>query len=475
VDRAAEGLARELGLDLRQVLFPRPERLAEAERALAETRIAQPALFTVEVALARLWMEWGIEPEALLGHSIGELSAACLAGVFSFEGALSLVAARGRLMQEMPPGAMLAVALAPVEAAALAQGSELALAVENGPESSVLAGTEAAVAELAARLVARRIPARRLATSHAFHSPLMEPAAARFEAEVRRVERRPPAIPFLSNVTGTWIEPGEATDPAYWGRQLREPVRFAAGIAELARAPGRLLLEVGPGRTLASQVRRTPGAPPAVASLADVREGVPEGGALLSACGRLWLAGLAFDGRRLFARERRRRVPLPTYPFERERYWVEPAAAERRGAVPADAASRRPLHARPDLQTAYVEPEEGLETAVAAIWREVLGVDRVGAADSFFELGGDSLVAVEVAARLKETLNRDVPAVAAYEGTTVRALARLLASAPEPAEEASGQVRELVASRGRRAQHLARQRGTMERVRQLAERERLRP
>jgi len=269
VDRAASVLRPLLGLDLRQALFPAAgdDRHAAAVR-LRQTALAQPALFVVEHALALLWMEWGVRPDALLGHSIGEFVAACLAGVFELEDALRLVAERGRLIQELAGGAMLAVPLAEaelrpwLEAAAAAGAPGLALAAVNTPALCVVAGGDDEIAGLAARLLERRIETRRLHTSHAFHSPAMEPAMERFAAAFDGVRLAPPAIPCLSNVTGTWLRPEEATDPAYWARQLREHVRFSSGLEALFASPERLLLEVGPGRTLAELARRHPGRSP---------------------------------------------------------------------------------------------------------------------------------------------------------------------------------------------------------------------
>ncbi|HSL84569.1 MAG TPA: type I polyketide synthase, partial [Thermoanaerobaculia bacterium] len=218
LDACADHLEPRLGLDLRRALFAEGE---EAAGALRRTELAQPALFAVEHALARLWMSWGVTPSAMLGHSVGEYVAACLAGVFSLEDALDLVAVRGRLMQAMPRGAMLAVDAPEKEAAGLL-GPELALAAVNGPGASVVAGPEGAVRALEERLSRNGVRARRLHTSHAFHSPLMAGAVEGLVAEVGRIGPRPPERPFLSNVTGTWITAAHATDTTYWGRQLRE-------------------------------------------------------------------------------------------------------------------------------------------------------------------------------------------------------------------------------------------------------------
>ncbi len=328
IDRSAELLLPHLGLDLRRLLWPPPEETEEtneAARRLQQTDLTQPALFAVELALAQLWMSWGVQPQALLGHSLGELTAACLAGVFSLADALALVAARGRLIAELPPGAMLSVPLAEAEITPLLT-PDLALAAVNEPARSVISGPEAAIADLEARLETQGVRSRRLHTSHAFHSPMMEPAVAPFTAAVRRCALTPPRIPFLSNITGTWITPEQATDPAYWGNQLRQPVRFAAAVSQLLTEPRRILLEVGPGRTLSTAAGRHPErqGQPVIASLGHPQDTAPEGKHLLTALGRLWLAGLDLDPALFYEGETRRRVPLPTYPFEQQKYWIEP-------------------------------------------------------------------------------------------------------------------------------------------------------
>jgi amino acid adenylation domain-containing protein len=327
LDACAEILAPHLeGLDLRRALFPEPGDSEGADARLQETGLAQPALFAVEYALARLWMEWGVLPDALLGHSLGEYVAACLAGVFSLEDALALVAARGRLMQARPRGAMLAVPLPEQETLALL-GDGLSLAAVNAPSSCVVSGPEEAIAALGARLAEQGLEGRRLQTSHAFHSAAMDPLLEPFQDLLRGLRLQAPRIPFVSNLTGTWIQASEATDPAYWARHLRQPVRFAEGLGELLREPGRILLEVGPGRTLSSLARRQAGpATVLLGSLPAPREGGDEHAGLagmIGSLGRLWLSGAEIDWQGFHAHERRRRLSLPLYPFERQRYWLE--------------------------------------------------------------------------------------------------------------------------------------------------------
>jgi acyl transferase domain-containing protein len=304
-------------------MYPPEGASDEASARLTRTSHAQPALFVIEYALARLWMSWGIEPAACLGHSIGEFVAACLADVMPLADALRLVALRGRLMEQMPPGVMLAVPLPEEEVSNLLQG-DLWLAAVNAPSSCVVSGTDATIDRLDRRLREDGVECQRLHTSHAFHSGLMDAAVAPFVAAVRQVALNPPRRPYISNVSGTWVTEEEATDPAYWGRQIREPVRFSNGISELLKNDDRVFLEVGPGQALTGLVRRHDAqlADKGFASLRRAQEAGSDVATVLAALGRLWTKGVKIDWSSFYQDERRRRVPLPTYPFERQRYWV---------------------------------------------------------------------------------------------------------------------------------------------------------
>lgn len=310
------------GPDLRRMLGRAPA--VKEPGALAETAVAHCALFAVEHALASLLEEWGLVPEALAGYSLGEYVAACRAGVFPLEDALALVAERARRIEELPGGAMLAVGLGRSEAESYL-GRDLWLAADNAPSFSVVAGLEDAVAELEGRLREDAVSYRRLAGRHAFHTPLMEPAAGALEEALRGVRLAPPKIPYLSNVTGRWISAEQATDPAYWARHLCQRVRFADGLAELWREPGRVLLEVGPGQSLSAFVRQD--CPPGGVVMASMRTDAEldaDDDFLLRTLGRLWLEGVEVDWQGFHRHERRRRLRLPTYPFERRRFWIDP-------------------------------------------------------------------------------------------------------------------------------------------------------
>ncbi|MFC4061552.1 SDR family NAD(P)-dependent oxidoreductase [Planomonospora corallina] len=332
VDECADLLTEHLGLDLRELMFGGAP---DAEETLRRTRYTQPALFTVEYALARLWQSWGVRPAEMIGHSIGEYVAATVAEVFTLADAVRLVAARGALMQSMPPGAMLAVQQdESALAGRLPEG--VSVATVNGPGTCVVAGPADAVEAFAETLKAEKVGCKALRTSHAFHSPMMEPILAEFTALVASVPRRAPRLPFWSNVTGRPITAEQATDPAYWAGHLRQPVRFGACVAGLyaahADAPP-LLVECGPGRQLAGLARMQlpKGAPAPLPSLPGPGERAGDAATVYDAAGALWAAGVplaaGFGGTG-------RKVPLPAYPFERRRYWVDPDPVDQT-AVPA--------------------------------------------------------------------------------------------------------------------------------------------
>ena len=335
VDECCETLRPEIGFDLRDVMWPDAARTEEATRRLNETAAAQPALFVIEYALARLWMAHGVKPAALIGHSVGEFVAACLAGVFTLEDALRLVAARGALMQALPGGAMLAV-LRPAAEVAAWLGPELAIAAVNAPDRTIVSGTREAIDALEACLEQREVPCRRLRTSHAFHSPLMEPVLEPFAMRVAGVERQPPRIPVISNLTGDWLTAAQAVSPAYWCRHLREMVRFADGIARAAAHARSVFVEVGPARTLAAALAGQAGT--VLSSLPAPREGSSDRASLVSALAGLWLAGIEIDWPQVHDGEHRQRVPLPTYAFERRSYWIAPSAGAPAIGTPVEAA-----------------------------------------------------------------------------------------------------------------------------------------
>jgi len=409
LDDCCNALRGSLGFDLREVLYPPPECREEASARLQQTAVTQPALFAVEYALAKLWMEFGVAPKGMIGHSIGEYVAACLAGVFSLQDALDLVAARGRLMGEMPPGSMVAAPLSEAEAQPYLN-DDIALAAVNAPGFCVFSGPTPAVEELTEKLSAQGVHARLLHTSHAFHSGMMDPVVQALVKLVQRTARRAPQIPYLSNLTGTWMMPDTALDANYWGRHLRETVRFSAGLSEVMKYSDVVLLEVGPGQTLSTLARQQPstaGAPPVIlSSLRAPQETQSDEFFLMNTVGAAWLNGVPVNWAGFYGRERRQRVPLPTYPFERQRYWIGPLEEENLASAAAAGQPRdvtnwfytskwegRPRSAhRPEPQSRrwlifYDAGELGtqvratLERAGDTVWTVVAG-------DEFAALGG---------------------------------------------------------------------------------------
>jgi amino acid adenylation domain-containing protein len=329
VDRCAELFAPRLGFDLRELLYPNEANEEHAER-LRRPAAAQAALFTVELALAHLWMHWGVTPTACMGHSIGEYVAACVCGVLTVEDAVRLVALRGEVMEEAPAGAMLAVSRGADRIASLL-GNGLSIAATNAPELCVVSGHTDRIVQLEEKLRAEKIDCQILHTGGAFHSELMEGVCEPLTAEARRIQVNPPRIPFVSNVTGTWITQDELQDPGYWGRHARSTVRFADGVAKLLELSGPVLLEVGPGRALGTLARQQLGAAATdgqtakvLDSLPHVRQGTTDHETMARSLGGLWLSCVPIDWAGFYQAERRRRVELPVYPFERQRYWIDP-------------------------------------------------------------------------------------------------------------------------------------------------------
>jgi acyl transferase domain-containing protein len=454
LERCSKILKPHLLLDLPELLYPEHLDPADAARRLTQTSITQPALFAFEYALAQLWMTWGIMPRALAGHSIGEYVAACLAGVFSLEEALSLVAARGRLVQGLPGGAMLAVPLAEEEILPLL-GEDLSLAAVNAPSQCVASGPEAAIDALQERLRRRQVHAHRLHTSHAFHSRLVEPVMEALAHQVEQMKRNPPRIPFVSNVTGTWIAPDEATRPGYWATHLRRTVRFSDCLRTLMQEPNRALLEVGPGRTLCTLAQQHPGKGPGhivLSSTPHPQEQSSDEAFALRTVGQLWLAGVPLDWAAFHAETGRHRVGLPTYPFERTRYWIS-AAQPSRAAVPERPEPAKVPEDNPRAEPAFPRPTErpaerglptnGVERALSEIWQETLGIRQVGTADDFFDLGGNSLLAIQVIARVRRLWGvklsvRDLfaaPTISRFAQTIEAASTRVQAPAGVPGKE----------------------------------------
>jgi acyl transferase domain-containing protein len=412
IDACARVLVPEIGVDLRSILYPGDADREGATAKLTQTAITQPALFAIEYALAKLWMSWGVEPDAMIGHSIGEYVAACLGGTFAFEDALVLVARRAKLMQSMPPGAMLAVR-ASADAVAAELTSNISIAALNSPTLTVVSGDDAAIAAFAATLDAKGIANRKLHTSHAYHSPMMEPVVEPFAATVAQVPRNAPEKRWISSLTGAPITDEEAVDPRYWARQLREPVQFAKGIGELVDAHV-ALVEMGPGQALATLARQNDkriATQLITTSLHPGQDFAADLDHLLVAAGQLWARNVAIDWRKFHGETRRRRIALPTYPFRRVRHWVDPmpqtdpAFVSSSLATPAaimPAAPNPPPTSDPTAMTS--QRSAALLARLQALLADLSGVDAASLTPdaNFLELGFDSLFLTQASNALQK-------------------------------------------------------------------------
>ncbi len=416
IDECARIASPVIGEDLREAIYAAPDASATSAQRLHQTKFAQPALFSIEYALARLLLHWGVQPSGMIGHSVGEFVAATLAGVFSLNDALTLVAQRGILMQALPGGSMLSVRMPEAEILPLLNG-KLSLAAVNAATMTVVSGPLEHIGELERQLAAMRVACRRLQASHAFHSSMMDPVVDEFSATVKKVRLSPPRMRYVSSVTGDWITDEQATDPMYWAKHLRQPVRFGDAAARLISDPSNLLLEVGPGNALQSLVRQNPGFSKQHIAISTLVEGAREHAechALLGALGALWSGGAKLDWSSFYGDEKRRRTPLPTYPFERKRYWVDPPAEKAASAATVDTGiqpvelqrSVDPMEVSQGAQCTPVETNAAasgrrvrLVAALVQILVELSGMEPtdIDPAATFLEIGFDSLFLTQVA------------------------------------------------------------------------------
>ncbi|NEO18051.1 alpha/beta fold hydrolase [Moorena sp. SIO4A5] len=409
IDRCSELLKPHLGIDLRHVLYPKQEQTNQATEQLKQTSITQPALFVIEYALAQLWMSWGVRPQAMIGHSIGEYVAACVAGVFSLEDALSLVALRGQMMQQLPAGSMLAVPLPEEEVQSLL-GQELSLAVINGPSQSVISGPTDAIALLQNQLDQQGVEYRRLHTSHAFHSKMMEPILDSFTDQVKQVSLKPPQIPYLSNVTGTWITAEQAVNPRYWAQHLRQTVRFSQGVQQLLKQPETILLEVGPGRTLSTLTKRHSQKAVEQLVLTSVRHPRQEQSDLsflLTTVEQLREAGVSVDWDGCHGQTPDQQDIL-------------------RHKGQEDDTQKDNSTLESESSKTFVAPRNDLERQLTKIWENVLGIKSISVTDNFYDLGGDSLLAVRLFAEIEKIFHKKLPLASLLMAPTVAQLVNQL-------------------------------------------------
>ena len=438
IDRCSEILEKHASFNLKEVLYPAGLDLAVASDVLKQTSITQPAMFSVEYALARLWMSWGVFPDLMVGHSIGEYVAACIAGVFTLEDALRVVAERGKLIQSLPAGVMLAVFISEHEMQPFLT-SKISLAVINGPSLCVVSGKENVIRELENTLTQAGKHCARLHTSHAFHSHMMEPIMAEFGDLFSRIETRAPRIPFVSNVTGKRIDPDEVIRGDYWVRHLRNTVRFSDCLGTLFADPDRIFIEVGPGNTLQTLASQHPGKKSGHIVLSSGRhpqEEIADEVPILQSLGLMWMYGKSINWQALSTAERCRRTPLPAYPFEKQRCWLEPSMTGRFNQMEVTdlvkEADTPPEQSAPEeqMQVATLDISKTdvnyVETTILNIWKRLLGYSHLSRDNNYFELGGNSLMAVRMFVQIEKEFGKRLPLAVLYDAPTVEKLARII-------------------------------------------------
>jgi amino acid adenylation domain-containing protein len=404
IDECAAALQSDPGIDIRTEMFR-----GDGD-SLGQTRITQPATFCIEYALARMWLAAGIRPDTMIGHSIGEFVAAALAGIMPVADAIRLVALRGALMQRLPAGSMLSVRSG-LQAVQAILRPGLQVAAENSPLACVVAGETAAIDAFASDLEARGIVSRKLQTSHAFHSAMMEPAVAPFAAAASKVALKAPTMRIISTATGEELKAEEACDPQYWAQHMRRTVRFSSAV-RAAAGEGRVFLEVGPRGTLTTLARQHTGAQGSLVAIATLSASVDtELETALGAYGDLW--SLGFSLAPLPGARTGRRVVLPTYPFERHRYWLEarPAITGPAGAsAPAPSINQSTINLDVSMATPSVDRKERLAAQLRTVLEDVSGIE-IGPEQnsaSFVEQGLDSLTLTQVALQLKKTFGLNI-------------------------------------------------------------------
>ncbi len=412
VDDGAQILKPHLGRDLRDVLFGDVASDPDLAAAINATQFAQPSLFLISYATARLVNSWGIEPAAMIGHSIGELVCATLSGVISFKDAIRFVAERGRLMQEMPPGTMVAVRLPEKDLVAVLPPT-LAIAAVNGPRSCVVSGPAEAADAFTRQMAERDVACRPLRTSHAFHSSMMDPVAEALASWLSRISFGTPTIPYVSAVTGDWVDAEIAGSADYWARHCRECVRFSTALARAVGEDKAILLEVGPGRTLTSFAAQTLSKGVVAASLTSLpgdSGGGDEQATIMTALASLWSVGCRPDWDAVNG-TRHRRIPLPTYPFERERHWIEPPPPTVGQAASAPSESAAVPKAEPvaeALATRAVPAKTArVKTRIIQILEDLSGdtVQDGSEAVSFLDLGFDSLFLAQLSTKVQSSFD----------------------------------------------------------------------
>nr|WP_279382633.1 type I polyketide synthase [Acanthopleuribacter pedis] len=411
-------------------------------RTIHKTDITQISLFILEYALAKLLRKWGIVPDAMIGNSTGEYVAACLAGVFTLDEALELLVARGEITSRLPPGEMIRVAMPESDMQALIHDNpELSLAAVANPAGCMISGTVGAISDLLKVLKEKKVYTRRLFARHAFHSFMLDEHLADFREKIKGINLKPPQNRIISTITGTWLTQEEATSHSYWARQMRGTVRFARGVEVLLQDPDRILLEVGPDHTLSLEAKQSNALDRGHTILSTMRQPQEQDSDthyLMTTMGRLWLNGVDVDWEGFQSDTFRHRIVLPTYPFERKPHWIDPpkhrdaAGGDEDLKLEADEMEPDDIpleeeNYRPNVDVPYVPPTTAHERLLAGVWQDLLGLQRVGIHDDFFELGGTSLVAMRMVNQLAKKHNVGLANHIVLQRRTIASLAEKIA------------------------------------------------
>ena len=434
LDKCAEILKPIIGEDIRKMIFPAPGHEDIATEQLQNTVYTQPAIFSIEYSLAMFWIDLGIKPVAVIGHSMGEFTAACIAGVFDLETGLKLIAKRGSIMQELEPGSMLTVMLPPAEVE-MYLNERLSISVINTPSSCVISGDNEAIEAIKKVFDSKDVYNRLLETSHAFHSHMMDPVLEKFRDFASKMTFSSPSIPVLSSTRADWTSPNELTNPDYWVDNIRHPVQFADAVEKLFEKPEWILMEVGPRNTLSTLAIQNPEITQnqvVVQSMRHPKQLQDDYVFALAALGRLWSCGYPIDWDRLYRDNPVNKIPIPTYAFQRIRCWIEPENLEAK-YNPETSKNGQALN-KVDNQDS--EKRDVLEE-VTKIWEEYLGVEQIKNDDNFFDLGGNSLVAVQLFDELKRKMGVKLPLSALFEAPTIEKMAQLI----EPKAEAVKKIK----------------------------------
>jgi FkbH-like protein len=438
VDEAHSFLKNNYGLDILDVIYSKYN-----DNQINKTEYAQPVLFVIQYALYKLLDSFGVKPSVFIGHSIGEITAACITGLFSFKDALRIVAVRGKLMQAQKAGAMLSIQLSASEIKKIIPAN-VDLALINGPNVSVVSGDFKEIENFQG-LVNDKFPGTPttiLATSHAFHSRMMDPVIENFKQELSDIQFGSIHIPFISNVTGFWADPNTVGNIDYWANHIRSTVNFVDGINELLKNKNTLFIEVGPGTSISTLLSQYSTENKKVISISTMRHPKKECNDLnvfLDALSQIWINGGDAVFTNYYHEDNRSRIPLPTYPFERRKHWIEPknvldfhleqkmvTGIERdkdTNDTDLDFVPNTDLFFdRPELSNEYAVPENETQRQMITIWQELLGILNIGILDDFFDLGGHSLLASQIVNRINDQFKLKLPIEIIFKHSNIKEL-----------------------------------------------------